>query len=49
MAFWVGDEDPPLWNLHPQFRWIVRGTPVRYIGCTVGIDLLAKIKWHPSY
>ena len=38
-AFWVGDVNPPLWNPHPQFRWIPSGCPVRYLGCTIGVDL----------
>ena len=38
-AFWVGDVEPPLWNPHPQFRWIPSGCPVRYLGCTIGTDL----------
>ena len=38
-AFWVGDVEPPLWSPHPQFRWIPSGCPVRYLGCTIGIDL----------
>ena len=39
MAFWVGDENPPLWNPRAQFWWIRRGTLVRYLGCTIGINL----------
>ena len=38
-AFWVGDVEPPLWNPHPQFRWIPSGCPIRYLGCTIGIDV----------
>ena len=38
MAVWVWYDKPPLWKLHPQFRWISRGTPVHYLGCKIGID-----------
>ena len=36
MALWVINDDPPLWKPHPQ---LPRGTPIHYLGCTIGIDL----------
>ena len=38
-AISVGDVDRPLWNPHLQFWLISSGFPVRYLGCTIGIDL----------
>ncbi len=35
----MGQNDPPEWSPNPGFRWIPSGTPVRYSGCQVGIEL----------
>ena len=39
MGFWIGQEEPPNWSPDAHFRWIPRGTPVRYLGCQVSIEL----------
>ena len=41
VAFWVDSEmtEHPSWQPHEDFKWVPRGTPVRYLGCQVGIDL----------
>ena len=41
-GFWTGRGSPPQWLPSPQFRWIPSGTPVRYLGCQIGIDLTAE-------
>ena len=39
MGFWIGQEEPPNCSPNAHFRWIPRGTPVRYLGSQVGIEL----------
>ena len=41
-GFWIGQGDPPQWFPSPQFQWVPAGTPVRYLGCQIGIDLSAE-------
>ena len=38
-GLWIGPTEPPSWTPDPGFRWIPKGTPVRYLGCQIGIDL----------
>ena len=39
VGFWVGEGLAPIWCLDIGFRWIPKGSPVRYLGCQVGINL----------
>ena len=41
-GFWIGQRDPPQWLPSAQFQWIPAGTSVRYLGCQIGIHLLAE-------
>ena len=41
-GFWIGAGAPPQWLPHPSFRWIPEGTPVRYLGCQIGLELTAE-------
>ena len=38
----LGLEPPPEWLPDPSFRWIPEGTPVRYLGCQIGLELTAE-------
>ena len=39
---WIGDSEPPQWKPDPRFCWLGKGTPVRYLGCQVGIELSSE-------
>ena len=39
VGFWVGEGLTPTWCPDSGFRWIPKGSPVRYLGCQVGINL----------
>ena len=39
VGFWVGPDNPPNWSLDPYFRWISKGTTIRYLGCQVGLEV----------
>lgn len=41
-GFWVGSGATPTWSPDALFRWVHAGTPVRYLGCQVGLDLTAE-------
>ena len=41
-GFWIGAGAPPQWLPVPSFRLIPEGTPVRYLGCQIGLELTAK-------
>ena len=41
-GFWIGAGAPPQWLPDPSFRWIPEGTPVRYLGCQIGLELTAE-------
>ena len=47
VGLWIGDSTPLNWCPDPNFRWIEKGTPVRYLGCQVGIDLTAEQQINP--
>ena len=41
-GFWIGAGAPPQWLPDPSFRWIPEGTPMRYLGCQIGLELTAE-------
>ena len=41
-GFWIGARAPPQWLPDSSFRWIPEGMPVRYLGCQIGLELMAE-------
>ena len=39
VGFWISDSPTPQWMPDSGFRWVPPGTPVRYLGCQVGLEL----------
>mgnify|MGYP000158494050 FL=1 len=47
VGFWVSDEMVPPWTPDPGFRWIPKGTSVRYLGCQVGMEITPESQISP--
>ena len=47
VGFWRGLSDPPRWTPDVNFKWIPRGTSVRYLGCQVGVELAPELQIIP--
>ena len=41
-GFWIAEGDSPKWLPDPLFHWIPKDTPVRYLGCQIGLELTAE-------
>ena len=47
IAFWVSELPLPSWMPHCEFRWIPKGTAVRYLGCQIGIKIAPQLQIAP--
>ena len=47
IAFWVSELPLPSWMPHCEFRWIPKGTAVRYLGCQIGIKIAPELQIAP--
>jgi hypothetical protein len=47
VGLWISQSDPPSWLPDPNFRWIPKGTAIRYLGCQIGVELSAEQQLAP--
>ena len=39
MSIWISNKLVVNWAPNPNFRWLRRGEPTRYLGCKIGMDI----------